>query len=341
MQPTLRIEPNRWPETILMGDLLKKQFPPRENLIGPWLRQGESALLWAVPGAGKTLLAMTMAAMVAGGGSALGWTSPRPRKVLLIDGEMNQEDLKDRAEWLINTVEGIDKEAVGRNLRVVPRTMQKAGSVFPDLSKRDRVEDKASDQDIYMEMVRQHEAELVIFDNYSTLAEVEDENAAASLSPVVAFLLKLKQERIGCILVHHANKNGLGFRGSSKLATTFEVILGLKPLETTVSEGGAAFTLEWTKYRREVCEAVQSREVRLIKDIDGRPMWFSGTTEDREVRRLLALVKSGDYSSQAALGDAMGCSQSKISKLQKKAVAEKLITRQAWRDYLSGEPDDF
>ena len=111
-------------------------------------------------------------------------------------------------------------------------------------------------------------AELVILDNYSTLAEVDDENDAAAMTPTLAFLLRVKQARIGCILVHHSGKTGATYRGSSKLATTFEVIVGLKALDDTVVGGGAAFCLIWTKYRREPCQAVRDR----------RCGWVLGTT---------------------------------------------------------------
>jgi len=79
-------------ETLTLGRLLEHQFSPREDLVFPWLRQGESAMLWAAAGTGKSLL--TLAVMVAGGGIVLGWKSPRPRRVLLVDGEVSVEDLQ-------------------------------------------------------------------------------------------------------------------------------------------------------------------------------------------------------------------------------------------------------
>ena len=108
-------------QTISLGYLLAHRFRPREDLIFPWLRQGESAMLWAAPGTGKTLLTLTMAVMVAGGGSVLGWNSPKPRRVLLVDGEMAAEDLQERVAWLIDTVEGIDRDAAAANLMILSR----------------------------------------------------------------------------------------------------------------------------------------------------------------------------------------------------------------------------
>lgn len=209
---------------ITLEDLLNRPFPGREDIIGPWLRTGESAMLWAAAGTGKTMLALTLAVMVAGGGSALGWHSPKPRKVLYVDGEMAVEDLKERAARLIETVEGIDREAAGRNLLILSRTYQEPETVFPDMAQRDREKGRCG-QDRYLDVALEHGAELFVADNFSTLAEVSDENEAAAMTPVLAFLLRLKQHRMACLLVHHSGKEGGSYRGSSKLATTFEVIL--------------------------------------------------------------------------------------------------------------------
>ena len=39
---------------ITAGQLLAMNFPPREFAIDPWLRTGESAMIWAASGVGKT-----------------------------------------------------------------------------------------------------------------------------------------------------------------------------------------------------------------------------------------------------------------------------------------------
>ena len=39
-----------------LGNLRRREFPEREDIVGPWLRQGESAMLWAPVGLGKSML---------------------------------------------------------------------------------------------------------------------------------------------------------------------------------------------------------------------------------------------------------------------------------------------
>ncbi len=68
----------------------------------------------------------------------------------------------------------------------------------------------------------------MVLDNFSTLGEVEDENAASSFNAIQQFLLQLKVQEVATILVHHTSKAGDNFRGSSKLAATFETIIQLE-----------------------------------------------------------------------------------------------------------------
>ena len=323
-------------ETITLGRLLDHEFPPREALVAPWLRQGESAMLWAAPGSGKTLLTLTLAVMVAGGGSVLGWHSPTPRKVLLVDGEMAAEDLQDRARFLIETVEGIDREAAGRNLTILSRAWQKPEVTFPDLGDREGRNGRAAGQDEVIALARRTGAELVLIDNFSTCVEVADENDAASMNATLAFLLRLKQLRIGCVLVHHSGKDGGTYRGSSKLATTFEVILGLKPLDSVASAEGAAFKVEWTKYRREPCEAVRSREVRLTKDASGKPQWIATETMDEEMRALLRAVETGLFGTQRALAEHLKWDPAKVTRMKRAAIKAGLTTDREWDACLAG-----
>lgn len=138
---------------VTFGQLRQMQFPPREQVVGPWLRQGESAMLWAPAGLGKTMLALTVALAVAGGGSVFGWTSPKPRPVLYLDGEMHIQDLRDRLAMLAPTVAGLDIEAAERNLTLIARQFQEAEVRFPDLA-------KAEDQDLVLAHAARVGAEL-------------------------------------------------------------------------------------------------------------------------------------------------------------------------------------
>jgi KaiC/GvpD/RAD55 family RecA-like ATPase len=341
MHATETIQPSDL-KVISLGSLLGHRFRRREDIITPWLRQGESAMIWAPPGAGKTLLTLTLALMVAGGGKALGWEAPKPRRVLLMDGEMAAEDLQERLERLQSGVEGLDLEAAKKNLMIIARTWQKPEVIFPNLAERETDSDREAGQDVMKAKVMKHRPELVLIDNFSTTAEVPDENDASAMTPVLALLMWLKQVRKACVLVHHSGKTGEDYRGSSKLATTFEAIIGLRPQESSaMSNGGATFRIEWTKFRRRRSEATRSRVVQLREGELGW-QWDVQATEDDEIDRMLEALKTCLFTTQTALGQHLGWTdRSKVTRMRNRAIEQGRITREAWDLYLegTGEPE--
>ena len=99
-----------------------------------------------------------------------------------------------------------------------------------------------------LDLVREKELDLVILDNFSTLGEVEDENSASCFNAIQQFLLELKVHDVATMLVHHAGKGG-DFRGSSKLAATFETIVKLERVREKGEAGDAQFRVRWDKVR--------------------------------------------------------------------------------------------
>ena len=130
---------------------------------------------------------------------------------------------------------------------------------------------------------------------------------------------------------HHSGKDGASYRGSSKLATTFEVIIGLRPLEGTVGTAGAAFQVEWTKFRREPSEAVRSRIVRLVKDSAGMPQWVVEPTMDDDLRRLREAVMSCQFATQRKIAEELGWDAGKVSRMKVRAFAAGVITERDWK----------
>jgi hypothetical protein len=321
-------------KVVTMGDLMAHPFPEREHLLAPWLRQGESCLVWAPAGIGKTMLSLTIALAVAGGGKVLGWESGRPRSVLLVDGEMHAADLRDRLKMLAGTIEGCNLEAASRNLRIICRQHQGGAVRFPDLAEAE-VEggDRMPGQDVILAEARKAGAELLILDNLATLAGIEDENSAAAMAPVLQLLLRVKQAGHGCILIHHSDKGGRNFRGSSALNTTFEIVLGLRRLEGHTAGTGAGFELTWDKFRGKPSGATRDIEAMLSGE---PPQWTRKPAAGAEMVALLDTVRSGKFRTQRAIAAELGMEEFQLTRLKARAIARGEITQEEWQAGLRG-----
>lgn len=310
--------------------LLARDIPTREYLIAPWLKQGESALVYAPPGVGKSMLAFTLSLAVAGGGTVLDWKAPAPRRVLSIDGEMAAADLQERARVLIPTVEGIDKAAAGRNLSILARQAQDPETEFPDLG-------TPEGQRAVIERCRRTKADLVVLDNVSTLFSLEDENSAAAVRPAVALLMRLKQAGIAALVIHHSNKGGASYRGSTMLATTFEVILRLTKGTDTRDDKGTAFEVEWEKFRGlKRDEVTTPRKLFLNETTPGSFQWMAERSAKARLEELVQAVRSQRFGSQRDLAAHFGVDPATITRWKRDAVhTHGLITEKAWAEFLS------
>jgi hypothetical protein len=114
-------------------ELIGLSMPLRADLLSPWLTQRHLSMIYAPTGVGKSWFVLSIALAVAGGGEVFGWTAKRPRKVLLVDGEMDVEDLKERAVDLLKHLQ-TDHNVVGHNLLIVAQQDQDISIKFPDLS---------------------------------------------------------------------------------------------------------------------------------------------------------------------------------------------------------------
>ncbi len=204
-------------------------------------------MIYAAAGVGKSMFALSVALAVAGEGTFLGWRPDKRKaangwRVLYVDGEMHIADIQERARLLLDAVPELNRELAGENLSFLSRQHQEPLALFPSIT-------EPTGMTFMRERATKGPFDLVILDNFSTLGEVEDENAASSFNAIQQFLLNLKVQGIATILVHHANKTGDDFRGSSKLAATFETIIKLERLKEDAEQGEAQFRVRWDKVR--------------------------------------------------------------------------------------------
>jgi hypothetical protein len=324
-----------------LGQLLDSKFRDRKYLLSPWLREHESCMVYADTGVGKSMFALSAALAVAGGGEFLGWkpdhkAAGTPWKVLYVDGEMHIGDIQERAQLLLSAVPNIDRDRARANLRFIARQHQDPGEMFPSIT------EEAGSQFI-LQRVKNGRLDLVVLDNFSTLGEVEDENAASSFNRLQAFLLQLKTQGVATMLVHHSGKPQgskvpVSFRGSSKLAATFETIIQLEPTQRAfeTEETGAQFAVRWDKVRaggptRQV-RMVAARLVSVAAGF-GEPEEAKWEYETAEAPRLLdmkEMLSKNAFRTQAEMGEHYGVSPTQIANDRDKGIKVGLWTKEWW-----------
>jgi RecA-family ATPase len=228
--------PSSFPQVAAMtiNEFLGRDFPPRENMLTPWLGVASLALMYATRGTGKTLVAHGVAWAVACGGGFLNWNAPKPRRVLLIDGEMRAGDIQERFS----------------NIRAVSELEPQPG--FLSIAAADTVRDGLPNlhlfesQQRYADVIRN--ADLVIVDNLSTLCPTIKENDADSWAPVVEWELSLRRANKSVLLIHHAGKGGTQ-RGSSRKEDVLDTVMSLRRPPDYSPTQGARFEVHFEKAR--------------------------------------------------------------------------------------------
>lgn len=324
------------PLTLLtLGELLKLDLPEREQLLAPWLLQRHLNMTYAPTGIGKSMFAMSVALAIAGGGMYLGWKASKPRSVLIVDGEMDILDLKERATMLIPTISEIDAKVAWRNLTILAHQAQKPGVQFPDLANE-------RGREAILRTAMQLGAELVVLDNFSTLVTVEEENKASSFNPVITLMQELKQHGVACMLIHHSRKGDGGvnsYRGTSKMGVIFNSILELNHPDGIRSTNGAAFELNWEKFRGRRDGTICPLRVCLEDGEDGSPEWKYEVTEDGRMGELIHRLRTLEYSNQRDLGNSMGLEAYQVTRIKQRAIKWGLITKDEWDECLKLSPE--
>ncbi|WP_127752085.1 AAA family ATPase [Devosia sp. 1566] len=312
-------------QAVSLGALFATHFPPREAVLSPWFRTGESCLIWAASGVGKTMLTMSLALAIAGGGKVWEWSAPQPRKVLMVDGEMNQMDLQERFLMLLRcgAVNRVDREVALANLQIIPRQAQAPDSEFYDITRQDH-------QMALLERCQKGGFEVLIIDNLSTVADgLQDENDASAFRTVQSFLLRMKQAGVTTILVHHSRKDGAEPRGSTALNTTFEVILGLKKPSVS-TPGKASFVATFSKYRAKGDSSIAPQTWTLEET-----GWSVEDDQQDTLVQTLNAFQSLRCTSQQEVATALGVTKGTISKRVQHLMARGDVTADGLKGYLA------
>jgi putative DNA primase/helicase len=191
-------------------------------------------MLYAPRGIGKTFVALGVAYAVASGGALFKWLAPKPRKVIIIDGEMPAATLQERLARIVDQAGPLDDPSY---LRILASDLFRDG--LPDLS------DPSNSQQ-YDDAIG--DAELIVVDNLSTLCRTGKENEAESWAHNQGWALGKRRQGKSVLFVHHAGKGG-GQRGTSRREDVLDTVINLKRPEDYTPEDGARFEVHYEKAR--------------------------------------------------------------------------------------------
>lgn len=288
--------------TLDAAALLGTVFPPRELVLGPWLPAKGLAMVYGPRGTGKTHLTLGVAYAVATGGAFLRWRAPRPRRVLVIDGEMPAVTLQER---LAAIVAAAPLEPPSPDfLRLLAMDLQDGDL---DLSLSDEGCHPALEAAIA-------DAELLIVDNISTLARGGRENEAESWLPVQQWALRQRRAGRSVLFVHHAGKGGQQ-RGTSRREDVLDTVVALRRPADYRPDEGARFEVHFEKARGFHGDDAKPFEAALTPGAG----WTMRDLADAEMARVMAMTADG--MSVREIAEALGIGKSTVSRMQAKGRA--------------------
>lgn len=294
---------------VTVAELLALDIPPREMLLSPIIPSQGLAMLYSPRGIGKTHVALGIAYAVASGGTFLRWRAPKPRRVLLIDGEMPGATLQAR---LASIAAGAEIEPPDPSfLRILAADLQGFGGV-PNLATAEGV--AALDPLL-------HGDEFIIVDNISTTCRHGRENESESWEPVQDWALRQRRAGRSVLFVHHAGKGGAQ-RGTSRREDVLDTVISLRRPDDYNPIEGARFEVHVEKGRGIVGADAEPFEARL-EIHDGAAVWSTRNLEDVTLRRVADLHTEGF--SVRDIATELNISKSRADRLIRKAKEAGLI----------------
>ncbi len=299
---------------ITIYDFLKREFPPRQNILDPWLPGQGLVMVYAYRGVGKTYFALGVGYAAICGGQFLTWTAPQPSGVLYIDGEMPGPVMQERLSMIV------------ANSELEPRAPFML--LTPDLQPEGMPRLDTTEGQATVESILTPEIKFIIVDNISTLTSAR-ENEADGWTPIQAWALRQRAKGRAVMFIHHSGKTGTQ-RGTSRREDVLDTVLSLKrPIDYEPSMG-AVFEIHFEKARGLYGDDVSPIEARLSTDDNNNMAWLTRPVEACNYDRVVELLKAG--LTQKEVAQELNLNKSTVSRHAKRARQEGLITNLGGRN---------
>lgn len=192
--------------------LWDRQVASEDWLIGPLVARGRGHALWAPAKAGKSLLALHVAACAAVGREVLDQPAGPPVRTLYVDHEMTADDVRER----------LTDMAFGPDDDLEPL----AYLALPDVA----VLDSAQGGRELLDVALDHRADLVVIDTFGRAVAGKENDADTTRAYWRHTGSPLKAAGIASLRLDHAGKDlDRGSRGSSAKTEDVDVVWKLAP----------------------------------------------------------------------------------------------------------------
>jgi len=289
---------------------LKKDFPPRTNLLVPWLPSQGLAMVYAKRGIGKTFFALNIAFAVASGGNYLGWQAPEAAGVLYLDGEMPAPAMQERLA------------AIAKGSVLFPTAPLIL--VNPDFQPEGMPRIDQEEGQKAIESILTDDIKLIVVDNISTLSCAK-ENEADEWAPVQGWALRQRASGRSVLFVHHAGKGGAQ-RGTSRREDVLDTVIALRHPAQYKQEHGAVFEVHFEKNRGLYGDEVKPFEAALHIDADQKMSWDTRSIEHATFNKVVTLFNDGVK--QNDIAEELGIDKSNVSRHIKRARETGLLDRE-------------
>lgn len=306
-----------------LTELENEDVHPPKMLLSPWLREGETTILYSKSGVGKSLLAMLISHVLCCENydgidcEIADWQVRQPTGTLYIDGELGKAEVLERFRqfrWLGDQIKEYETKVLVR------------GDLEQTTEKTFSLGNKGNQQKIISFLKKNRQIKLVIIDSVSTLFDMENENDNSEWNRKInPFIRALRSLDVAHIIQHHAGKNN-DLRGASAMDAMANNVLKLTNHQNK-EPGSAWFKIENGHKQRAAGKLFDPFYLRFEQTFDGSTEFEitdnPGISNHYHHKKIKAAIIRGDKGKDIAREN--GITPARVSQLKKQTEKEGLL----------------
>ena len=306
---------------VSVGDILARDSETTEVISQPLFGRGESLMLWAESGIGKSLFTLHWMVALASGRNFGPWVTLGPQKICYLDMEMSAPEITDR---LKDAKRGnyFNKRAM-ENLNVLSDAFTSSTDWMDSRFDLNDSDDVCS----LIEHLKTQSIDILVIDNLTTASDsITSENDAAATRSVLSNLKRIILRGVSVVLIHHSTKASSTYRGSSALESFFNTVVRA---ESVSKSDGPCLDIVAKK-----CRSGRFKVNDKWRWSFKSGVWTETTTEgDEWLSHVLTTAENGAFATQKDLASALKSTATEISRAKKRLLVAGKVTSAEWESF--------